>query len=334
MVSQNTQKATRDRSNLVFELLQKYVILLVFLLCVAVFGILNPKFLSMDNILNILWQNSYLVVATLGMSILVISGATDLSAGYAISLGGAFAAACVVWWGLPVWVAVVAGIGVCVLLSLLNGVLSIKLKINSMMVTLGTMTAFSGISNTFTDQKAIFGLPDTFKFIGQGSLFGVVPLPALIMAVIVFGISFLLKKTYFGRYIFAVGSNAEAARLAGINVNKTKLIVFAIGGLLFGISAIMLTARTGTANATMAAGTEFTCLTAAVLGGVAIQGGVGKVWSVVVAAFILGILANGMQLIGLGIYAQYIAKGTILVAAMGFDTYQKNRAKKARAAAH
>ncbi len=322
----------QGRANLMFELLRKYVILLVLLICVVIFGSLNPKFLSTDNILNILWQNSYLVVASLGMAVLVICGGTDLSAGYAISFGGALTAAALVWWNLPVFVAVLIGIVACVLLSIINGLLSIKLKINSLMVTLGTMTVFSGVSNTFTNQKAIFNLPDSFKVIGQGSLFGAVPIPALIMALIIALISFLLKKVYFGRYIYAVGGNTEAAWLAGINVTRTRLIVYAIGGLLFGISAIMLTARTGSASATMAAGTEFTCLTAAVLGGVAIQGGEGKVWSVVVAAFILGILANGMQLIGLGIYAQYIAKGTILVAAMGFDTYQKGRAARARAA--
>lgn len=326
----NEKKPLRSRSSPIFELLRKYVIFVVFLLCVVIFGALNPKFLSVNNILNILWQNSYLVVASLGMAVLVISGATDLSAGYAISIGGSLTAAGMVWWSLPIWVAVMIGIIACILLSLLNGVLSIKLKINSLMVTLGTMTIFSGISNTFTQQKAIFGLPDSFKFIGQGSLFSVIPLPALIMTAIAVLIHLMLKKAYFGRYVYAVGSNAEAARLAGISVQRTRLIVFAIGGLLFGISAIMLTARSGSANASMAAGTEFTCLTAAVLGGVAIQGGEGKVFNVVVAAFILGILANGMQLIGLGTYAQNIAKGTILVAAMGFDTWQKGKVVKTR----
>lgn len=325
-------KSQGNHGAILLDFLRKYVIFVVFLLCVVVFGVLSPKFLSVNNILNILWQNSYLVVASLGMAVMVISGATDLSAGYAISIGGSLTAASLVWWGLPIWLAVVLGILACVLLSLLNGVLSIKLKINSLMVTLGTMTIFSGISNTFTQQKAIFGLPDAFKFIGQGSLFGVIPLPALIMVIIALLIHFMLKRTYFGRYVYAVGSNAEAARLAGISVQRTKMLVFAIGGLLFGISAIMLTARSGSANASMASGAEFTCLTAAVLGGVAIQGGEGKVFNVVVATFILGILANGMQLVGLGTYAQNIAKGSILVAAMGFDTWQKGRAIKARQA--
>ncbi len=185
------------------------------------------------------------MVATLGIAILVICGGTDLSAGYSISFGGSLAAACLGWWHLLVAVAVIAGISACVLLSLVNGILSIKLKINSLMFTLGTMTVYSGISNTFTGQKAIFNLPDGYKMIGQGSLFGVIPIPALIMVLAVAAISFLLKKMCFGRYTFAVGGNAQAARLEGIHVTRTKRIVYAIGGALFGISATMLTARNG-----------------------------------------------------------------------------------------
>lgn len=314
--------ALKDR---LMDLAQKYVIILVFIVSILVFGLINPKFISPFNILNIIWQNSYLVVAALGMTVLLISGGVDLSAGYEISIGGVVAAACLMWWNLPVWVAVIVAIAVVTVLSLINGILAIKLKINSLMVTLATMTIYSGVSNIFTGQKAIFNLPDSFKYIGQGSLFGVIPIPFIIMGLLIIMASFILSKTYFGRYIYAIGGNPEAARLAGINLKLVKLGIFALGGFFFGVSAVLLVARTGSANASMASGSEFTVLTASVLGGVAIQGGEGKIWSVVVAVFILGILANGMQLIGLNTYAQYIAKGIILAAAMGFDTYQKNR---------
>jgi ribose transport system permease protein len=328
ILGEKTSTAADRQALSLGHFLRKYVLVLVFLACVAVFAAINPKFLTIVNLENILWQNSYLVVATLGMAILIIGGGVDLSAGYALSLGGVMAAACLVWWELPVAIAVLAGISVCVALSIINGILSIKLKINAFMVTLGTMTVFSGMSNIFTGQKAIYNLPDAFKYIGQGSLFGVIPIPFLIMVVAIGAASFLLNSTYFGRHVYAVGGNDEASRLAGIKVNNTKLMIYLIAGIFFGIAAILLVARTGSANASMAIGSEFTCITAAVLGGVAIQGGIGKIWSVVVAVFILGVLANGMQIIGLGVYAQYIAKGAILLAAMGFDTYQKNRATR------
>jgi ribose/xylose/arabinose/galactoside ABC-type transport system permease subunit len=294
-----------NRKNSFFlGIMQKYVIIIVFVVCILVFGIINPKFFSGVNILNILYQNSYLMVATLGMVFLLISGGVDLAAGYELSIGGVIAAACLVWWHLPVWFAVLAAVAVVVLLSFINGFISVKFRLNAMMVTLGTMTVYSGISNIFTNQKAIFNLPESFKFIGQGSIFNVIPMVAVIMVVLVALASFILNKTYFGRYIYAVGGNPEAAKLAGIKVNKIRLIIFALAGLFFGIAAVLLVSRTGSANASMAAGSEFTCLTAAVLGGIAIQGGEGKIWSVVVSVFILGILANGMQIIGLGIYAQ------------------------------
>ncbi len=312
----------------IMGILQKYVIIIVFVLCILVFGIINPKFLSGSNILNILWQNAYMVVASLGMAILLIGGGVDLSAGYEISIGGVIAAACLVWWNIPIWLTIILSIAVVVLLSMLNGFITVKFKINALMVTLGTMTIYSGISNIFTNQKAIFNLPAAFKFIGQGTIFGVVPLVAVIMVILIAAASFILNKTYLGRLIYAVGVNPEAANLAGIKVEKTKMMVFALAGVFFGISAVLLVSRTGSANASMATGTEFTCITAAVLGGVAIQGGEGKIWSVVVSAFILGILANGMQIIGLGVYAQYIAKGTILIVAMAFDTYQKANGTK------
>ncbi|UPG62600.1 ABC transporter permease [Metabacillus endolithicus] len=309
------------------EFFRKYVLLVVLILCITIFSVINPQFLTLYNIENIIWQNAYLVVATLGMALLIIGGGVDLAAGYNLSFGTVLTAACLVWWDTPVWVAVIAGIAVCILLSVINGILSIKLNINAFMITLGTMTIFSGISNIFTQQQAIYNLPEEFKYIGQGSLLGI-PIPLIIMVVLIAVASFILNTTYLGRYIYAVGGNNEASRLAGIKVNQTKILIYIIAGFFFGVSAILLVSRTGSANATMAAGTEFTMITAAVLGGVAIQGGIGKIWSVVVGVFILGILANGMQIIGLGVYPQYIAKGAILIAAMGFDLYQKNRAAK------
>jgi ribose/xylose/arabinose/galactoside ABC-type transport system permease subunit len=296
----------------------KYVIVLVLALCIGIFGIINPVFLTGDNILNILWQNAYLVVATIGMTFIMVGGGVDLAAGFELGLGAIVMAACLVG-GLPIWAAIVAGVAACVVMSAVNGIAVIKLKINAMMVTLATMTIYSGVSFIVTNSKAIYNLPAEFKVIGQGSFFGVIPISAVIMVVLIALASFILNFTFFGRYVYAVGGNAEAAHLAGINVAKVRLLTFALGGFFFGVAALLLVSRTGSASSAMASGTEFTCITAAVLGGVALQGGEGKLWSVVVSVFILGVLANGMQIIGLGVYPQYIAKGLILLASMGFN---------------
>jgi ribose/xylose/arabinose/galactoside ABC-type transport system permease subunit len=143
------------------------------------------------------------------------------------------------------------------------------------------------------------------------------------MVVIVAIASFVLNKTYFGRYVYALGSNEEAAHLAGLNVSGTKIMVFAICGFFVAISAILLVARSGSATSAIGVGTEFTGMTAAVLGGVSFKGGSGKIGGVVIGVLILGVLSSGMQIIGLGTYPQYIAKGLVLLAAIGLDNYQK-----------
>lgn len=325
MSNQTTQK--KEKIDL-FNYTRKYVVVIVLVLCLIVFQSISPVFLSYNNILNILWQNSYLVVATLGMTFLLIGGGVDLALGYELSFGGVITAMSIMWWHQPVWLSIIAGIVTCIVLSALNGILTIKLKIPALMVTLATMTMYSGLSFMFTDSKAIFNLPDSLKIIGQGSIGGIIPISAIIMVVLIAVASIILNFTYFGRHIYAVGGNMEAARLAGVNTNKVRLMLFALAGFFFGIASILLVSRTGSATANMATGSEFTCLTAALLGGVALEGGEGKIWSTVVGVFILGVLANGMQIIHLGTYPQYVAKGLILLLALGFDAYQKNRVIK------
>jgi len=185
-----------------------------------------------------------------------------------------------------------------------------------MMVTLGTMAVFQGLSYLISDSKTFFNLPDTFKLAGQSRLFGWLPVNVIIMIVILAIVSFFMSKTYFGRYVYAVGDNPESARLAGLKVRRIKVLAFTFGGLLVGIAAVLLSSRIGSADSTTGPGLEFTGITACVLGGVALKGGEGTLWRVIVAVFVLGVLSNGMQLVGLGTYPQYIAKGAIMLASI------------------
>ena len=159
-------------------------------------------------------------------------------------------------------------------------------------------------------------------FLGQGKVIGI-PVNAIIALVLILVVGFVMSKTYIGRFVYAAGDNPEAARLAGIKVGKVKLLVFVFAGILVGISAILLSARAGSADSTTGTGIEFTGITACVLGGCSLKGGEGKLWKVIVAVFVLGVLSNGMQLIGLGIYPQYIAKGVIML----ISIYLGNRNK-------
>lgn len=302
--------------------LKKFVLLFILIGLVIFFGIMSPKFLTFNNIMNIITQNSYLIIASIGVALVMISGGTDLSVGYQISVVGVCTAIFMQWFNIPVVVSILLGLVIGIVLGSINGFTANKLNMHPMIVTLATMTLFQGISFLISQSKSIYDLSGSFKVIGQGYV-GSIPIPVIIVLVIALIVGTMLKKTYFGRHIYAVGGNPEAAHLAGIDVKKIKLLVFALCGLLVGIAAVVLVSRTGSANSSMGPGTEFNAITACVLGGVSFIGGEGDIDGVVIGVLILGVLSNGMQLIGLGIYIQYVAKALILIAAIAFDTYQK-----------
>lgn len=301
----------------------KYAIVLVLGGIMALFTILSPQFLTQQNLTNILVQQSYVVIAAVGLAFVMIGGGMDLSIGYQISLVGVTSMALFKWYGLPLWPAVILGVGLGTLLGFFNGWVANRLKVHTLIVTLGTMTVFQGVSYTVSRQSVILNLPPEFKYLGQGYLFDTIPFSLILMVVVVGIASFILERTWFGRHVYALGGNEEATRLAGIDVEKVRLAVFAICGFFVSISSMVLFARSGSAASSTGPGTEFSCMTAAVLGGVSFKGGEGKMWGLVTGVFILGILGNGMQLIGMGTYAQYIVKGFVLLAAVGFDAWQK-----------
>ncbi|MGF6990668.1 ribose transport system permease protein [Lachnospiraceae bacterium PM6-15] len=305
------------------ELIKKFTIILVLIGLIIVFSIINPVFFSLQNFTNIFIQQSYVIIAAIGLAFIMISGGMDLSVGYQMSLVGIITALAMMWWNLPVPIAVIIGLVVGVVLGLINGVAAVSLKVHPLIITLGTMTIFQGVSYIISNSNPIFNLPASFKFLGQGYILGI-PVCVILMIIIAGVASLILNKTYFGRYVYGLGSNEEAAHLAGVSVKRMKICVFIISGFCVAVSSIILVARAGSATSATGVGTEFTCMTAAVLGGVSFKGGAGKVWGVITGVLILGILSSGMQIIGLGTYPQYVAKGLVLLAAVGFDNYQKN----------
>ncbi len=310
--------------------LKKYVIFFVLVGLIILFSILTPYFFTVQNLTNVFVQQSYVIIAAVGLSFVMISGGMDLSIGWQMSLVGVFTAVLMKNIGLPVWLSVILGCLLGITLGLFNGYAAIILNVHPLIVTLGTMTMFQGISYTVANQSVILNLPISFKFLGQGYLFGFIPFSVILMIIIVVIAAFILNKTFFGRYIYAVGSNAEAAHLAGINVKRVKLAVFAICGFFVSLATMVLFARTGSAAPATGPGTEFSCMTACVVGGISFKGGEGKMWGVVTGVLILGVLSNGMQLIGMGTYTQFIVKGLVLLGAVGFDTYQKASAQRVK----
>ena len=315
-----------EKHGLLFYMKELTLVIVLFVL-LLLFYCFAPKFMTIENIKNILVQNAYIIVSSIGMAFVIIGGGIDLSVGYQISLVGVITTISIQWFHLPVWCSVLIGLMIGTLLGAINGFLSVKLQVHPMVITLATMAIYQGISYIITNSNSIYGLPDSFKFIGQGKILGI-PVSIIITVIVLIGATFFLSKTYPGRYIYALGGNGEAARLSGVNTSAMRVISFAICGFFVAVASILLVSRSGSMNSSVGAGTEITCITAAVLGGVSMAGGEGKVWKVCVGAIILGVLSNGMQFVGLGVYPQYVAKGIILMAAISFDTYQKTAKSK------
>ena len=293
-------------------------------LLILVFSILSDKFFTPLNLTNILVQNVHIAICATGVFMIMVSGGCDLSIGYQMSVAAVLVAKLLSNNVMPVVPAILLGILICVALGCFNGFMSITLNSQPMIVTLGTMAIFQGISFLISGSKTYHNLPRSFMYLGQGRLFGVIPLNVIIALVVITIVGVILSRTHIGRKIYAVGDNPEAAKLAGLNVAKIKILVFTCAGILVGISAILLAARSGSADSSTGTGIEFTGIIACVLSGVALKGGEGTLWKAITAVFVLGVLSNGMQLINLGTYPQYIAKGIIMLVSL----YLSNRTAK------
>lgn len=309
-------KAATMKKKSVGEILTDLALPIMLVALVVFFTIMTDKFLTPLNLTNILVQNVHVVVCSCAVMIIMISGGCDLSIGYQMSVAAVLVTKMISVYNVPVFVTIVAGVALCSLLGTFNGYMALRLKSNTMIVTLGTMAIFQGISYLISESKTYHNLPKSFMYIGQAKLFGWLPLNVIIMVIIVVVVAFVMSKTAIGRKVYAAGDNPEAARLAGLKVAKIKVLSFTVAGVLVGIAAVLLASRSGSADSSTGVGIEFTGITACVLSGVALKGGEGTLWKVIVAVFVLGVLANGMQLINLGTYPQYIAKGVIMLASL------------------
>lgn len=298
---------------------------LLMIICI-VFSFTSQNFFTLTNLLNILNQNAYIIICTYGIALIMMSGGLDMAVGYQMSICGVLCALMLTQTGIPLVLAAVITILVSVGFGALGTLLEQLLQLPRIFVSIGLSTVYQGVAYVITNSKTISGLPDSFKVIGQGTIFH----PSLTYATILMAIggivmSFVMDRTYFGRYVFALGGNESAARLAGINVTRMKYAIGCIAGFFCGIGALILTSRVGAAAAGTAAGTEITILTGVLVGGVSVRGGDGKIANCIAGVLIMGLLANGMQLAGLNTYYQYIAKGAIMLLVMWFDAFQIKR---------
>ena len=209
-------------------------------------------------------------------------------------------------------------------IGLLNGFMVSSIGMPAIIATFATQTVFEGVAYLICGGKPIFGYDERFKMLGQGYI-GPVPIPVIIMIICFIIGGFILNKTYFGRYFYAVGGNESAARLSGIRVARVKRLIYALSGFFAGLAGIVLLSRTNSGQATAGKGWEFDVITCVVLGGVSVNGGSGKISNVVAGVLIIGVLKNGMILMNVSAYTQMIVQGVILALAVGFDCWQKRK---------
>lgn len=302
-----------------------YIILAVVFLF---FALTQNAFLKPANLMNVLQQVAIYGIISTGVTFVMISGGTDLSVGGQVACNGLLMAAMMVKWNFPVPVAILLGIMTGILLGCINGAISAWLRVTPFVITLCTMLILSGVALVVTNGYPIYDMPESFLWLGQGWI-GPIPVSVIILALVCFVGWFLLSKTYFGRKVYALGGNTEAARLAGINVVKLRIVVYGLCGLFTSIGTIVMLARTNTASATAGSNYQFDCMTAACLGGITFGGGNGNMLNTFIGVLIIGILANGLILAGVNSNMQQVIKGCLLLFAIAMDAIQKKHTAKA-----
>ena len=308
------------------ELFIAYGIYLVLVALILLFFFLRPNiFLSPQNIINILRQVAVVGIVAAGMTCVIISGGIDLSVGSTVGLVGVLLALFISperGWGLGIPIGLLVALLSGIMLGLGNGFVINKLKLPPIIATLGAMITLRGVAFLITDGRPIFGFPSGFDFIGQGHIW-LIPVPVIIMAV-VFAVTYIiLTKCRIGRYIYGIGGNEEASRLSGVNVKKVKYFVYTYSGICCAIAGIVLLSRTNSGTPRAGTGYEMDIITAVVLGGVSIKGGEGRLLGVIAGVLIMGVLANGMIVVGLSAFTQQVVQGLVLIAAVAFDIYAK-----------
>ena len=301
------------------ELITKLGPLIGLFLLVIVITLLNPSFLSINNLFNVLRQVSISALIAFGMTFVILTGGIDLSVGSTLALTGAVAASLLAS-GMDPIIAMGIALILGLILGAINGVIITKGKVAPFIATLATMTIYRGLTLVYTEGRPISGLGDnmTFQLFGKGYFFGI-PVPVVTMILAFAVLYFILHKTTFGRRVYAVGGNEEASRLSGINPDRVKIAVYAITGLLAAMSALILTSRLNSAQPTAGDSYELDATAAVVLGGTSLTGGKGWIFGTLVGALIIGVLNNGMNLIGVSSFFQQVVKGIVILLAVLID---------------
>ena len=297
------------------------VIALIILM--AVITIINSNFLTANNLLNLLLQVTSNALIAFGMTFVILTGGIDLSVGSILALSSALTAG-LLGSGMPVTLAILISLILGCILGMMNGLLISNGKLAPFIVTLATMTIFRGATLVYTNGNPITkGLSDTFlfQFLGQGYIVGI-PFPVIIMFIVFIVLYVLLHKTAFGKSVYAIGGNEKAAYISGVKLNKVKIIIYSISGIMASISGLIITSRLSSAQPTAGASYEMDAIAAVVLGGTSLSGGKGRILGTLIGALIIGVLNNGLNIIGVSAFWQQVVKGVVILIAVLIDRFK------------
>lgn len=310
------------------KIFRKYGVFVILFVLIIAFTVINPVFFSGSNLINLSKQIAITGILSVGMAFVLLTGGIELSMGSVVSLLCVTISMYVTILGIPAPLAMLIGIATATLVGFLNGVFISKIKVPPLIMTLGMQIFLSGLTYTLCGGLPVYGLPASLKIIAQTYVFGFLPLSALIMFIALAVGIFILSKTYFGRYLYAVGSNEEATALSGINTDKIRILAYTLCGAITGVAGVVMLARVGSGQPSAGEGYEMDVLTACVLGGVSLNGGKGKIGMAFVGILIIGILSNGMSMAGMGDFQQKMVKGIVLIFAVVLDSMQYVKIRK------
>ena len=281
--------------------------LIALVLLIVVIGAISPEFRTVGNFLSLLRQSSINGLIAFGMTCVILTGGIDLSVGF---ISG----------GMPVGLAMILALVIGTGFGCISGFLVTKGRLQPFIATLITMTVFRGLTMIYMDGKPISNLGDSFtlKVVGKGNFYHI-PIPVILFLLIFVIFLFVLQKTTFGRHIYATGSNAKAANLAGVNIDCTKLAAYAISGCMAALSGLILLSRLGSAQPTLGEGYELDAIAAVALGGTSMNGGRGKIWGTFIGVLIIAVLNNGLNILGVSSYYQDVVKGIVILIAVLSD---------------
>lgn len=299
---------------------QDFGALIALVLLVIGISIASPQFRTLNNFLSLLRQSSINGLIAFGMTFVILTGAIDLSVGSVLALTTVLCAG-MITSGVPAGIAMLLALVIGAGLGSISGLLVTKGRLQPFIATLITMTVYRGLTMIFTNGKPISNLGESFilTLVGKGSIFGI-PVPVIILITIFILFFFILNKTTFGRRIYATGSNWKSAKLAGVNIHKTKIIAYIISGTMAALSGLILLSRLNSAQPTLGTGYELDAIAAVALGGTSMSGGRGRIYGTFIGVLIIAVLNNGLNIVGVSSYYQAVIKGLVILIAVLSDT--------------